>query len=173
MGARPDGSAGAPVWYCEGATGAGSTSEFSGPVLPVGLEISKRAYLADGTPIPDGVTVPRGTRVQFLLYINNSGGAVSDVSIADALAPSFSYVSGSLKFGNTVAACAGAICTLAEEAAILSATEAGTTATDAIDGDIASFGASTVNAGNQTVANAQLDIAAAKVWAIVLTVRMQ
>ena len=155
------------------ATSASGTSEFSGPVVPVRPGLVKRAFLADGTPLADGVTLPKGTIVKFLLYVNNPGGAVTDVSIADPLAAGFSYVSGSLKYSNSVASCAGLDCTAPEEAAVLAAADAGALGTDAVDGDVVSFTSSTVYVGNQVVANAQLNIAATRVFAVLLTVRMQ
>ena len=44
--------------------------------------------------------------------------------------------------------------------------------TDAIDGDVASITGSTIDAGNQNVANAQLNISANTVWAIMFSVKM-
>lgn len=151
----------------------GHTSEF-GPnarVLPQGLPIVKRAFLADGTPLANGVAVPRGTAVRFLIYLNNPGTAVLDASLEDLLDPAFQYLPGSLNY-STAPACAGS-CSGAEEAAILNATLSGTGATDAVDADVLSFTAGTVRAGNQNAANGQLDVPAARVWASVFTVHMQ
>ena len=55
------------------------------------------------------------------MYINNPGGAVTDVSVQDVLDPAFVYVAGSMKFDNSVDACADPTCTGAEEAAIFAA----------------------------------------------------
>jgi hypothetical protein len=41
-----------------------------------------------------------------------------------------------------------------------------------VDGDVASFTGSTIDAGNQNAANAQLDIAADRVWAILFSAKM-
>ncbi len=111
--------------------------------------------------------------VTFLLYINNPGVLVSDVSLRDLLDPLFLYVSGSIKYDNTVASCAAATCNAAEEDAILAATTSGTVGTDAVDGDVVSFTGVTLDIGNQTAANAQLDLAGGKVWAVVFTIRTQ
>ncbi len=43
---------------------------------------------------------------------------------------------------------------------------------DAVDGDVVSITGSTIDAGNENVANAQLDIAADTVWAILFSVKM-
>ena len=70
-------------------------------------------------------------------------------------------------------ACAGASCTVGEEAAIFAATDSGTVGTDVVNADLVSFTGVTLDVGNANAANAQLDIAAGKVWAVVFTVRMQ
>jgi hypothetical protein len=111
--------------------------------------------------------------VKFLLYINNSGGLVADVSLQDVLDPVFAYVPGTIEYDNSVANCAAATCTMAEEAAIFAAADSGTVGTDAVDGDVVSFTGVTVDIGNSSVANTQLDIAAGKVWAVLFTMRMQ
>jgi parallel beta-helix repeat protein len=153
--------------------GSGNTSEFGGNFVVTQPAIVKRAFHLDGTPVPDGATLPLGVPFRFLLYINNEGGALSDVSLADALDPSFAYEAGSMRYDNSVAACAAATCTALEEAAIYAAASAGTAGTDAVDGDVVSYAAPTLHAGNQVAANAQLDLAAARVWALLLTARMQ
>ena len=150
-----------------------NTSEFAAnePLLP--LAIAKKAYQANGTPLPQGGVVPRGALVKFLLYVNNPGPAVADVSIKDALDPAFAYVTGSIRFTNAPASCAQMACTPAEEAAIFAAANTGTAGTDGVDGDVISFAGTTTYAGNQDIGNLQLDIAAGKVWAMVFTVRMR
>jgi hypothetical protein len=42
-----------------------------------------------------------------------------------------------------------------------------------VDGDIVSRSGATLNIGNQSVGNGQLDLAAARVWAVVFHVRAQ
>ena len=41
---------------------------------PAVFEVVKRAYLADGTPLASGTTVPAGSLVRFMLYLNNAAG---------------------------------------------------------------------------------------------------
>jgi hypothetical protein len=169
----PPGVAVGTVLTATATDGSANTSEFSGQVSAAGWSVVKRGFLLDGTAITNGAVLPKGARVRFLLYLDNPGGAVSDVSLGDVLAPGFAYVAGSLRYANTAANCASATCTPAEESAILAAALAGAAGTDAVDGDVVSAVGVTVRAGNQVVGNLQLDIAAAKVWAVVLTVRMQ
>ncbi len=148
------------------------TSEFSDVAVPR-LSIVKRAFSSDGTPISSGATLPVGMPVKFMLYVNNPGGLVADVSLHDVLDPLFLYTAGSIMYDNSVSSCAAASCTAVEEAAILTAAESGTAGTDAVNGDVVSFTGVTLDAGNRYVANGQLDIAAGKVWVVVFTTRMQ
>ncbi len=151
----------------------GNTSEFgpNGPLRP--LAIVKKAFLLDGTPLAAGSTVPKGGFLRFLLYINNQGPAVQDVSLADALDPAFAYVGGSILTTSSPPACALFACAAAEEAGIVSAAISGTPGTDALADDTVSYGATTVYAGDQSAGNTQLDIAGGKIWALVFTVRMR
>ena len=82
--------------------------------------ITKRAFFPDGTPIPNTATVPSGVLFHFLLYINNPNGGRLDISMQDVLDPGFTYEAGTLRLDNSVASCAAAACTPAEEAAIFS-----------------------------------------------------
>jgi hypothetical protein len=142
------------------------TSEFAtNAVYP--LELVKQAFLAsDGSLITNSSTLPRGTVFRFLIYTDNPGPAHSDVSIRDVLDPAFAYSSGSLRVDNSVASGASLD-------TIYSAVRGTSPLTDVIDGDVASVSGSTVDIGNQFVANGQLDIAANRVWALLFTVRMQ
>jgi|GEM_PF-2117771 len=135
--------------------------------------MSKRAFLTDGTPIADGSTLPIGTNVNFLLYINNAGGIKNDVSVQDVLDPAFLYQASSMRVDNSLPQCATSPCTAAEEAAIFTAVKAGSIATDTINGDVASISGSTINAGNAVAANGQLDIAANRIWALLFSVTIQ
>jgi hypothetical protein len=141
------------------------------------LALIKRAFLANGTPITSGSSLPKGTLVKFMIYINNDTAfGVNDVSVQDVLASAFAYQAGSIKTSNTVAACAAALCTGPEEAAIYAAVNGGTAKTDGTPDDEASYtaGTTTIDLGNQNVGtNSQLDIAASKVWAVIFTVKMQ
>ncbi len=160
-----------------------NTSEFSPNFAVTGLAIVKRAFQIDGTPIVNGSTLPAGTPVRFVLYVDNPGLAVSDVTLADVLAPTFSYRAESMKVDNSLvssAVCPGGVC---NEAAIFaqvdgsgSAVGDGDSVTAPIDADAASYdsGGLTIELGNgSNPDNAQLDIAADRVWALVFTVVIQ
>jgi uncharacterized repeat protein (TIGR01451 family) len=138
-----------------------------------GLVLVKTAFLTSGgAQLNSGDTVPSGTSVDFMIYINNeSSVAISDVSIQDVLDPAFTYQSPSIKIDNSVADC-GVSCDTTEEAAIYAAAIAtGVLSDAAAAGDAASFAALTVDAGDSVVgANDQLDVPANKVLALVFTV---
>ena len=142
------------------------------------LALIKRAFLADGTPIANNATLPRGTVVKFMIYINNNTTfAVNDVSVQDVLAASFAYQTGSIRVDNTVANCAAVACTALEEAAIYTAVNASAARTDAVDSpDPVSYtaGTTTIDAGNQSVvANGQVNLTGSRVWAMLFSVTMQ
>ena len=138
------------------------------------LTLVKRAFLADGTPITTGSTLPTGTLVKFMIYVNNTSSIqVNDVSMQDVLDPLFLYQGGTIKVDNSVANCAAVACTPAEEAAVFAAADASGALTDGVDADVASFAGVTVDAGNQNAANGQMNAAANGVLALVFTVQMQ
>jgi len=139
------------------------------------LTLVKRAFLADGTPITTGSTLPTGTLVKFMIYVNNTSSIqVSDVSMQDTLDPLFLYQGGTIKVDNSVANCAVLVCTPAEEAAIFAAADASAALTDAVAaGDVASYTGTTVDAGNQSQANDQMNVGANTALALVFTVQMQ
>ena len=111
---------------------------------------------------------------KYLLYINNPDFARADVSVRDVLDAAFQYQSGTIQADNSVAECAVAICTVGEELAIFTAVDAAAFLSDAADVDVTSFtGAGpSVDAGDGTVANAQLDINADAVWALLFSVKL-
>jgi len=139
------------------------------------LTLVKTAFWPDGTPIPTSATIPNGMEFKFLLYINNPGFARSDVSVRDVLDPAFQYQAGTIQVDNSVAECAVAVCTPTEEQTIFTAVDGATFLSDAVDGDVGSYtgASSSVDTGNQNVANLQLDINADTVWAILFSVKMQ
>jgi uncharacterized repeat protein (TIGR01451 family) len=140
------------------------------------LSITKRAFLADGTPLATGTSVPKGTLVKYMLFVNNfQAAAKTNVSIVDVLDPAFVYQSGTVKIDNSVDNCATPICSPAEEVAIFAVVDSNAASTDAIDGDVVSYssGTTTVEAGNRLQANGQLDIAANKVFVILFAVKIQ
>jgi hypothetical protein len=151
----------------------GSTSEFDSVMTAQPISIVKRAFQLDGTPIPNASTVPRGVPFRFLFYVNNPGGAIPDVSLQDPLDAAFAYQAGTILFDASIPACAASACDAAEEAAIYAAVIGGSAGSDAVDGDVVSFTGAGVHAGNEDVANEQLDLPAGKVWALVFTVKWQ
>ncbi|MDH3589369.1 MAG: hypothetical protein OEQ74_08190, partial [Gammaproteobacteria bacterium] len=143
--------------------------------LPPGsLEMEKRAFLPDGTPIADGAMLPDGLLIYYMLYINNEAGAFTDISVRDVLDPAFAFQSGTVRIDSSQTACTGP-CTPAEEIAVFNAALPTAALTDTIDGDVFSYapGPATLDFGNQYVANAQLDAPANRVWAAIFQVRTQ
>ncbi len=158
---------------------ADNTSEFSSnaEALPP-PRIVKRAFQLDGTPIAGGTTLPTGMPVRFILYIDNVGGAVADATLQDVLDPVFAYQTGSMKMDNTLlpsVVCPGGVC---DEAAIFTQLDgSGIVLGDGdADADAGSYsaGTKTIDLGDGNNSNnAQLDLAADRVWAVVFTIRMQ
>ncbi len=137
-----------------------------------GLVLVKTAFLSSGgAQLTSSDTVPAGTSVDFMIYINNESSVpISDVSIQDVLDAAFTYQAGTIKIDNSVADCA-ATCDAAEEQAVYAAAILTTALTDGAGDDTASFAALTVDAGNSVVGtNARLDVAANTVLALVFTV---
>ncbi len=131
----------------------------------------KAAFLTIGnTVLTSGDTLPVGTSVDFLIYINNEADlAVVDVGIQDTLV-GFTYVAGSIHVLNTTAECALTACTAAEELTIYNDARVAALSTDAINDDNASFTGTTVEVGNNvTAGNTQQDAAANLVLAVVFT----
>ncbi len=145
--------------------------DFLPPPVPT---LTKTAFWTDGTPIPTGAAIPSGIEFKFLLYINNPGLATGDVTVRDVLDPVFQYQAGTIQVDNSVAECAAASCTVAEELAIFNAVDGAAFLSDAADGDVAShtLASLSVDAGNGNVGNSQLNIDADKVWAILFSVKM-
>lgn len=141
------------------------------------LTLVKVAFLADGTPLASGSTVPTGTTVKFMIYVNNSASIpINDVSVQDVLDPLFLYAGpDTVQVDNSVANCAAVACTPAEEAAIFAAVNGAATSTDATGDDSASVtGGTTVDVGNQVQAtNAQQNVAANTVLAVLITAVVQ
>jgi CSLREA domain-containing protein len=138
------------------------------------LALTKTAFWPDGTPIPTGATIPSGVGFKYLFYINNQDITRSDVSVRDVLVPAFQYQAGTIQVDNSVAECAAAVCTAAEEQTIFTAVDGTPFLSDAVDGDVASYtgASSSIDAGAGNVANAQLNINADAVWAILFSVKM-
>lgn len=138
-----------------------------------GLQLFKRAFLADGTPIVDSSTLPIGTTVKFLLYVDNiAGAAVSDLNIADTLA-GFTYTANSIKMLTNLPGCAAndGTCTAVEEAAMFATLDPTGNLTDLVStADAAGFGtpALTITAG-RTAGNQQLDLLLDQTWGLLFT----
>ena len=133
-------------------------------------QLQKRAFLTVGnTALTSGDTLPAGTSVDFLIYLNNEGDLdITDVGILDTLV-GFTYVPNSLHVLNTTAACVGG-CNAAQELAIYNNARVAGVKTDAINDDEASFAGTTVEVGNNvTAGNTQQDAAANFVLALVFT----
>ncbi len=136
------------------------------------LALAKRAYLQDGTRVPNASSLPRGSVVVFLVYIsNNSTIQVNDISLEDALDPAFVYQTNSIRVDNTLTNCAGALCTPAEEDNLFGTVQLAAPLTDLVDGDVASYSAGTltIDVGDANVGNLRLDIAAQRVWIMSFT----
>ncbi len=141
------------------------------------LALAKTAFLTvGGTQLGTGATVPAGTLVDFMIYVDNKASvAITDTSIQDILDPLFVYQAGTIRFDNTHTNCAGAACTAGEEGTIYTAALGGTAVSDAVDGpDVGSFAGVTVDLGDEVIAgNGQLDAAANRVLAVIFTVQVQ
>lgn len=130
------------------------------------LSLVKAAFLTDGTQLVSNATVPAGTVVRFLIYVDNpTTVAVTDVSIEDALAAGFAYVPGTIRTDASQASGA-------TDAAIYGAVSGAPVLTDAADADLAGISGTTVSMGT-TGGNSQLDLAAGSVRAILFDVTVQ
>ncbi len=141
------------------------------------LGLAKTAFLTvGGTQLTSGATLPTGTLVDFMIYVDNKASVViTDTSIQDVLDPLFLYQAGTIRFDNTHINCAGAACIPAEEVTIYAAALGGTAVSDPVDGpDVGSFAGVTVDVGDEViVGNGQLDAAANRVLAVIFTVQVQ
>ncbi len=141
------------------------------------LGLAKTAFLTvGGTQLTSGATLPTGTLVDFMIYVDNKASVViTDTSIQDVLDPLFLYQAGTIRFDNTHINCAGAACIPAEEVTIYAAALGGTAVSDAVDGpDVGSFAGVTVDVGDEViVGNGQLDAPANRVLAAIFTVQVQ
>jgi len=142
---------------------------------PTTLALVKRAFDSNGDAIPNNSTLPRGTQVKFMIYVNNNTPVpVNDISIQDQLDGAFDYSLLSIKVDNTTPNCVATVCTPAEETLIFDNADDNTALTDIVDADVASFdGTDTIDVGDATVANGTADVAASTVYAVVFTVTMQ
>ena len=133
--------------------------------------LTKRAFLPDGTALISGTQLAAGTEVKFLIYINNTGNAQSDISVQDILDPAFTYLPATLQIDNSLINCASSPCAPAAEAAIFAAVNASSFRTDSVDGDGVRFdGINTIDAGDQNVpGNGVININANSIWALLFS----
>ena len=111
----------------------------------------------------------------YLLYITNPGPARTDVSLQDVLDPAFEYQSGSIRVDSSASACIAGSCTTTEEQSIFTAAKAASAGTDAVDGDAVSYtaGTKTIDAGDESAANLQLDIPANSALGLLFEVKVR
>jgi uncharacterized repeat protein (TIGR01451 family) len=139
------------------------------------LALVKRAFDSNGDAIASNSTLPRGTQVKFMIYVNNNTPVpINDVSIQDVLDATFAYVNGTIKVDNTTGNCAAAVCTALEEETIFDNTDDNVALNDLVDADVASYdGTDTIDVGDGNAANGTVNVAANTVYAVVFTVTMQ
>jgi hypothetical protein len=141
------------------------------------LTLVKTAFLtADQTPLTSGDTLPAGTDVDFMIYVNNQSDLlIADVTIEDVLGALFVYTAGTIRVDNSVAECGLVLCDAAEELAIYNSARVLAAGTDAVAaGDSVSFVGTTVDVGDDNqVGNDEQDAAANSVLAVVFTVQVQ
>ena len=129
------------------------------------LALLKTAFQS-GVELSSGDTLPKGTLVQFMIYVDNATAfGVNDINVSDLLDVGFSYQLGSIKVDNSEA-------TGATTAAIYAAVNATVALTDLNDGDVAGISGATITAGT-TGGNGAVNAAASTVWAMLFDVTVQ
>ena len=142
------------------------------------LTLVKTAWFtATGLPITSTTTVPAGTQVDFMIYVNNKSDLqVDDVTIRDTLDVLFAYnAPDDIRVDNAVVECGVTICTGVEEQAIYDAAIRGGAGTEAgwVAETVSFTGGNEINVGDANQANLQQDAAANSVLAVVFTVTVQ
>ena len=140
----------------------------------------KTAFLAGGgAALTSGDTLPSGTSIDFLIYlVNEANVGILDVSIQDDLTTGFTYTAGTIRVLNTTASsvCTDpTACTAGEEVTIYNDVRAETPLLDTATGaDTASFIGTQLDVGAEVqTANAEQDVAALTILAVVFTVQLQ
>lgn len=130
------------------------------------LALTKTAFLTDGTELTTGVTLPRGTVVKFMIFINNTTAVAADsVNVADVLNAAFAYQANSIKVDSSQT-------DVATHAAIYAAVNATAALTDAVGvGDVAGITGTTISAG-QSAGNAKVLVPGNKTWAMLFTAKV-
>lgn len=131
------------------------------------LALVKAAFLADGTPLATGTSVPKGTLVKFMIYLDNSTIVPADsLNVNDVLAAQFAYQVGTLKVDTSQN-------TGATAANIYAAVNAAPVLTDAVSAaDVVGIAGSTISAG-LAAGNGIVTVPASKVWAMLFSVKVQ
>lgn len=129
------------------------------------LGLVKTAF-RNGVELTSGDTLPRGTLVQFMVYVDNpTTFTVGDVNISDTLDPAFVYQAGTIRVDNSAV-------TGSTNASIYAAVSVAAPVSDATDADAAGINGTTISAGSAG-GNAQVDIAASAVYAVLFDVIVQ
>ena len=134
----------------------------------------KTAFLAGGgAALTTGDTLPAGTSVDFLIYLVNEASLdILDVSIQDNLT-GFTYTPGTIRVLNTTLSSVCVVptaCTAGQELVIYDAVRAETPLLDGVAlGDAASFVGTQVDIGDEVQLNAQQDVSAGTILALVFT----
>ena len=152
-----------------GGDGASLNDSNTFSLFSTTMSLNKMAFLSNGTQLTSGATLPRGTEVRFVIYVDNTTTfPLTDVSVQDVLDPAFAYQAGTMQVDNSAA-------TGATPSQIYTAVSGGAAVTDdPLDGDVASAVGVTINAGNSVVlTNGQVDVAPSSVWAIMFRTLMQ
>lgn len=152
-----------------GGDGAALNNSNTFSLFSTTMSLNKMAFLADGTQLSSGATLPRGTEVRFVIFIDNTTTfSLTDVSVQDVLDPAFAYQAGSMLVDNTIASGA------TQAVIYTTVNNSGTPVTDANNDDVASVTGTTIDVGNSVVpTNSQLDVAGSSVWAILFRALMQ
>jgi uncharacterized repeat protein (TIGR01451 family) len=150
-----------------GGDGASLSDSNTFSLFTTTMSLNKMAFLSNGTALANSTVLPRGTEVQFVVYIDNTTPIpLNDVSIQDILVPTFVYQTGSMM---TATLAAGS-----SQALIYSTIINGAgTLTDGTADDIASYASSTIDVGNQNAVNSILDVPGNSVWGILFRTLMQ
>lgn len=144
------------------------------------LALIKKAYLSsDNSVVTSGAVLAKGTKVKFLIYINNmTSAAQTNVNLSDTLDALFAYQAGTIKVGTTGECINGGAndgdCTVAEEDALRAAVEGTGALIDNVTTpeDVAGISGATISAGD-TAGNDQLNVAANTAWGIMFEVQIQ
>ena len=161
-----------------GGTAADLADSSAFEIIKRDLALFKTAFLTSGTELASSSRLRAGETVRFMIYVNNDTSvAVNDVSMQDILDATFAYGGNAIRVGS-VAACSSdttnGTCDASEKSALYTAIMATATVNDAVEvGDVVGVTGSTVDVGNQTVANAQLDVPANTMWGVIIEVTIQ